>query len=162
MTEWLVIAAFLGAACGFWWSLRSFGRWLGPVLNKYEQVIKSNVGRLLAPIFEKYGPAFKGILGNWGIAALRKFNREKLNQRPSVGDCNSLRWFDVFEISVGASQDEIKRSFREKITQYHPDKVAHLGIELRALAEKKSKEILAAYNEAMRSRRPLETDKRKI
>jgi DnaJ-domain-containing protein 1 len=31
------------------------------------------------------------------------------------------------------------------MTEYHPDKVASLGPELRALAEKKSKEINAAY-----------------
>ena len=34
--------------------------------------------------------------------------------------------------------------------QYHPDKVAGLGVELRALAERKSKEISGAYRQAMR------------
>jgi hypothetical protein len=40
---------------------------------------------------------------------------------------------------------EVKRAYRNKIREYHPDKVAHLGSELRDLAECKSKEINAAY-----------------
>jgi DnaJ like chaperone protein len=36
------------------------------------------------------------------------------------------------------------------MAEYHPDKVAQLGEELRILAEAKSKEINAAYSEALR------------
>ncbi len=35
--------------------------------------------------------------------------------------------------------------------EYHPDKVAHLGSELRRLAEHKAKEINAAYNALLRT-----------
>ena len=46
---------------------------------------------------------------------------------------------------------EIERAYKVKISQYHPDKVAQMGIEIRELAEAKSKEINAAYDYATRS-----------
>jgi DnaJ like chaperone protein len=36
------------------------------------------------------------------------------------------------------------------MSEYHPDKVAHLGDEIREIAARKSKEINAAYEEAIR------------
>ncbi len=45
----------------------------------------------------------------------------------------------------GATLKEIKRAYHDRIREYHPDKVSHLGAELRELAEQKSKEINAAY-----------------
>ncbi len=40
---------------------------------------------------------------------------------------------------------EIRRRYRSLLAQYHPDKVAALGPELRALAEQKTKELNEAY-----------------
>ena len=37
--------------------------------------------------------------------------------------------------------DEIKPSYRKLIAQYHPDRVAAMGEEIREVAEKKAKEI---------------------
>ena len=51
----------------------------------------------------------------------------------------------VLEIERNAGWEDIKRAYRERIKEYHPDKVAHLGAELRALAERKAKEINRAY-----------------
>ena len=36
------------------------------------------------------------------------------------------------------------------LSQYHPDKVARMGIDIRRLAELRSKDINAAYDEAIR------------
>lgn len=58
-------------------------------------------------------------------------------------------WHRVLGVSVDASPDEIRASYRKLRTQYHPDKVAHLGAELIALAEAKSKSINRAYEEGM-------------
>ncbi len=49
-------------------------------------------------------------------------------------------------LQKGATADEIKKSYRKLSMQYHPDKVAHLGDEFRAIAETKMKEINAAYD----------------
>jgi len=59
-------------------------------------------------------------------------------------------WHEVLKISRGATPEEIQRAYRYLMQQYHPDKVATLGDELKAVAERKSREINAAYEEAMR------------
>ncbi|MDJ0665733.1 MAG: DnaJ domain-containing protein [Desulfobacterales bacterium] len=51
----------------------------------------------------------------------------------------------VLGVAPGASQDDIRRAYRRLAAQYHPDKVAHLGADLRQLAEQKFKAIQAAY-----------------
>ena len=43
----------------------------------------------------------------------------------------------------------VKSAYRRLIAQYHPDKVATLAPEFRALAEEKSKELNAAYDAGM-------------
>ncbi len=62
-------------------------------------------------------------------------------------------WFRTLGVSENASLDEIKRSYRQLISQHHPDKVANLGVDIRLLAEKRSKEINAAYEEGLARRR---------
>lgn len=51
----------------------------------------------------------------------------------------------VLGLEPGASGDEIKSAYRKAMAEYHPDKVEHLGPELRALADKKAKAIQKAF-----------------
>jgi DnaJ like chaperone protein len=53
----------------------------------------------------------------------------------------------VLGVTRGASADEITRAYREQMRLYHPDRVAHLGEELRQLAHRKALEIQRAYAE---------------
>jgi DnaJ like chaperone protein len=64
----------------------------------------------------------------------------------------ALLWHQTLAVSPSATADEIKAAYRALMSQYHPDKVASLGVELQVLAERKSKEISAAYREALRAR----------
>lgn len=43
------------------------------------------------------------------------------------------------------TQEELRAAFREKAQQYHPDKVASMAPEFREVAERKMREINAAY-----------------
>jgi len=43
------------------------------------------------------------------------------------------------------TREDVRRRYRELVSQYHPDKVNHLGAKLRALAEQEMKEINEAY-----------------
>ncbi|AKQ69449.1 DnaJ domain protein [Myxococcus hansupus] len=51
----------------------------------------------------------------------------------------------VLGIAPGTPVDEARRTFRTLISQYHPDKVAHLAPEFHALAELRTREILDAW-----------------
>lgn len=53
--------------------------------------------------------------------------------------------YKVLGINTQATLDEIKAAYSQKIRQYHPDRVAHLGEELQVLARKKSAAINQAY-----------------
>ena len=52
-------------------------------------------------------------------------------------------WHEVLGVPPAAT--------REQISQYHPDKVARLGAEIRALAERKSAQLNGAYDQALKS-----------
>jgi len=63
---------------------------------------------------------------------------------------NSDLWYKILEVEEDASLQEIKKAYRKKILEYHPDRVASLGKEFQILAEEKAKKINNAYNEALR------------
>lgn len=61
-------------------------------------------------------------------------------------------WAEVLGTKSNASRDEIRKAYRQRMSEYHPDKVAQLGKELREVAERKSKEINAAYDFIMKQK----------
>ncbi|MFU0828474.1 MAG: J domain-containing protein [Lachnoclostridium sp.] len=58
--------------------------------------------------------------------------------------------YKVLGVSPSASNDEIKRAYRELSRKYHPD--SYVDNPLADLAEEKFKEIQEAYNQIMRER----------
>jgi DnaJ like chaperone protein len=65
------------------------------------------------------------------------------------GAAASTEWdpYAVLGVVRGASAEEIAKAYREQMLRYHPDRVAHLGEELRQLAHRKALEIQRAYAE---------------
>ena len=55
--------------------------------------------------------------------------------------------YSIFGLEPGATPEEIKKAYRVMASQYHPDKVSHLGNELIEFANNKFTEINAAYDE---------------
>jgi DnaJ-class molecular chaperone len=53
----------------------------------------------------------------------------------------------VLGIAPSATADEIRKAYHERMQEYHPDKVAHLGQELQELALEKSQQIQHAYRQ---------------
>jgi DnaJ-domain-containing protein 1 len=53
--------------------------------------------------------------------------------------------YAVLGIPRSADRTEVKDAYRRLMGQYHPDKVAHLGPELREVAHRKSQEVARAY-----------------
>jgi DnaJ-domain-containing protein 1 len=53
----------------------------------------------------------------------------------------------ILGVSPQATLQEIRHAYQTLVQQYHPDKVADMGPELRDLAERRTQEINAAYTE---------------
>lgn len=108
------------------------------------------------------------LVGYWAIGAVLLSIKKKSKDGPQDaraerpnGDASSAPpappgggaaepWYQVLGIGPSASISEIKLAYRQKITQYHPDKVASLGEEIKHVAEQMSRQITVAYREGMR------------
>ncbi len=65
----------------------------------------------------------------------------------------STGWaYDVLEISSNATNEEVKAAYRDMAKKHHPDKVAHLGDDIRLSATEKFQKISAAYDEIKKQR----------
>jgi len=51
----------------------------------------------------------------------------------------------ILELPENATNEMIKSAYKQRMMEYHPDKVNNLGKELQNLAENKTKEINEAY-----------------
>ena len=87
-------------------------------------------------------------------ASYREAREERFSGKKSSGADRQSREgvrendpYKVLGVGRNASAGEIKSAYRRLATQYHPDKVAHLGEEFRNLAEQRFKEIQKAYEE---------------
>lgn len=53
--------------------------------------------------------------------------------------------YQILGIQPGVSKDKIKSAYKEQMKLYHPDRVNHLGSDLKELANQKTKDIQRAY-----------------
>lgn len=77
---------------------------------------------------------------------------DEVNQLLHLGSDTLEDAYKVLGVSPDASDDEVKRAYRRMALQYHPDKVATLGDDVKAAAEKKFKEIGAAKDKIWAAR----------
>ena len=60
--------------------------------------------------------------------------------------------YKILEIDKTASNDDIKRAYRNMAKKYHPDKVIHLGKEHQQGAEEKFRKVQEAYEQLQKER----------
>ena len=59
--------------------------------------------------------------------------------------------YAVLGVTSAATMEQVRKAFRERALQYHPDKVSHMAPEFRVVAEQKMKEINDAYERIKRA-----------
>ena len=69
---------------------------------------------------------------------------------PTVNEMENA--YKILGVDASASDDELKKAYRDMAKKYHPDLVSHLGEEVRQDAEKKLQEVNAAYEKIKKSR----------
>ena len=60
--------------------------------------------------------------------------------------------YQILEISPNATDDEVKKAYRNLAKKYHPDRVAHLGDDMRKAAEEKFARLSQAYDNIRKAR----------
>ena len=58
--------------------------------------------------------------------------------------------YQILGVDRNATKQEIQAAYREKVKQYHPDRVSNLGEELQEMANRKFVEIKDAYDTLMK------------
>ena len=98
------------------------------------------------------------LVGYWVVGAVMLWLKPKAAEKAEHGepppqvrpDDAPPPWNEVLGIHADATPQEIRDAYRSQVARYHPDKVASLGEEIRAVAEQMTQRITMAYQEGMR------------
>ena len=86
------------------------------------------------------------------IANYLNVNQNDFNSIEAMFFRNTLSDYTILELKPNASDSELKKGYRKMAAKYHPDKVNHLGNDLRKLAEEKFKSVNEAYQNIKKER----------
>ena len=54
--------------------------------------------------------------------------------------------YRLLEVERGASEEQVRKAYRDLLARYHPDRVHHLGEEFRLMASRKTVALNRAYD----------------
>lgn len=82
-----------------------------------------------------------------GIRYFRTMAAQPNPQAPREGEDVLLekRYLNILGLQGKLKVDDIKKAYRKKIAEYHPDKVQNMAPEIRKLAELRTSELTEAY-----------------
>ena len=86
------------------------------------------------------------------IARYLNINDNDFNSIEAMFFRDSFSDYIILELNNSASDSEVKKAYRKMATKYHPDKVSHLGEDLKHLAEEKFKTVNEAYQNIKKER----------
>ena len=96
--------------------------------------------------FESLKAMFFGWQGNFGGGG---YSSSSAGYRPAYNIENDYK---ILEIEPSATDDEVKKAYRKQAMKHHPDKVNHLGDEIRKAAEERFAKLNESYERIKKSR----------
>lgn len=84
-------------------------------------------------------------IGYWLVAVFLPHARPP---RTTI-DIGAPAWHEVLGVPPDAGREAIHDAYRQRLAEYHPDKVATMAPEIRALAERRATELAVAYDRAL-------------
>ncbi|MCD6091735.1 MAG: molecular chaperone DjiA [Bacteroidales bacterium] len=86
------------------------------------------------------------------IAGFMGLNTADFNSVKAMFVKDTESAYKILEITPDADDNEVKKAYHKMAIKYHPDKVSHLGEEVRNAAEDKFQKLNAAYDEIKKRR----------
>lgn len=87
------------------------------------------------------------------MAFLRAPDGPRVRSTPPPSSKGEPSPYDILGVSPTAQAADIRAAYQNLVRQYHPDRVASMPEEFREVAERRTKEINAAYTQLKRSGR---------
>ena len=87
------------------------------------------------------------------ISGYLNINKNDFNSIKAMFIHDTLSDYNILEIDPNSTDDEVKKAYRKMAIKYHPDKVSHLGDELKNIAEEKFKSVNDAYQSIKKERK---------
>jgi len=84
--------------------------------------------------------------------AFQKKSNIKIGEDDALKNLTLSDAYKILEVEPNASIEEIRKAYKAKVKQYHPDLVQNLGRELQELANRKLLEINYAFNLILKQR----------
>lgn len=81
------------------------------------------------------------------VMAFLEANSSQNTQTKNNSSQPSQDPYEILGVDKNANADEVHKAYLQKISEYHPDKVDHLGEEIKVVARQKTQKINWAYNQ---------------
>jgi DnaJ-domain-containing protein 1 len=124
---------------------------MGQIFNRFKKYVKSEINsdddiRKAEKMIGSEDDELRRIIEELNEVKKEEKKREESQTREDTSTMNAGIAYSILDIPQNATIEQIKAAYRVKLKEYHPDKVAHLGEELKQLAAKKTLQINNAYD----------------
>ena len=129
-------------------AIRRISGWCGVDNITYEALKMMYVGFSYSSTYGSggYGGGYSGGYGG-GYYDQSGGSNYMPHYGPSLDDC-----YKILEVSPDATDEEVKKAYRVAAMKHHPDKVSHLGEDVRKKAEEKFAKVNEAYDKIKAAR----------
>lgn len=129
-------------------AIRRISGWCGVDNITYEALKMMYVGFSYSSTYGSggYGGGYSGGYGG-GYYDQSGGSSYMPHSGPSLDDC-----YKILEVSPDATDEEVKKAYRVAAMKHHPDKVSHLGEDVRKKAEEKFAKVNEAYDKIKAAR----------